>query len=401
MAELRVSLMGDFIPETLQAALREFETQQRVRLHLDLIPWSTAWEKMVQVALDDDGPDVSEIGTTWISSFISMNTLRPFAGYELALLGNMHDFLPAAWECGTFPDRFGQKATWAIPWGTDTRLIYYRRDLLEKAGIDAATAFQSHERMIHTLQRLTQSGVATPLALVNEPGYAFTIQVLASWVWGAGGDFVSADGKRLLLAEPEGRAGLRAYFDLSRFLSPAARNLGSGQDARLFQSGEAAVVFNGHWMIEVARNPPTLPAVTVNLGVAPMPGVPFVGGSSLVIWQRCRRTSEAMALIRFLTSQRVQANCLLPTALLLPARIHALEIPPFTTDPAYQAVAESLRKGRGFRAPYMWGLVEKELRVVVSELWAAIFTDPSLDLESVIDERLEKLARRLDQILAR
>ena len=36
----------------------------------------------------------------------------------------------------------GQDGTWAIPWFTEARSIYYRKDVLEKAGVDPATAFK-------------------------------------------------------------------------------------------------------------------------------------------------------------------------------------------------------------------------------------------------------------------
>ena len=33
----------------------------------------------------------------------------------------------------------GQEGTWAVPWFTEARSLYYRKDVLEKAGVDPAT----------------------------------------------------------------------------------------------------------------------------------------------------------------------------------------------------------------------------------------------------------------------
>ena len=49
---------------------------------------------------------------------------------------------------------------WAAPWLADTRIICYRRDLFEQAGVDAATAFQSPAQLENALQRLRDHGVS-------------------------------------------------------------------------------------------------------------------------------------------------------------------------------------------------------------------------------------------------
>ena len=53
---------------------------------------------------------------------------------ELNVLGGSAAFLPSSWQSSIV---LGEKEVCAVPWLADTRLIYYRRDLLDKAGVDA------------------------------------------------------------------------------------------------------------------------------------------------------------------------------------------------------------------------------------------------------------------------
>ena len=44
--------------------------------------------------------------------------------------------------------------TWALPWFTEARAIYYRKDVLKKAGVDEATAFADWDAFRATLEKI-------------------------------------------------------------------------------------------------------------------------------------------------------------------------------------------------------------------------------------------------------
>jgi multiple sugar transport system substrate-binding protein len=398
MAELELSIMSSTPqpPQALVAALGEFEAQSELPVRLRVLPWVTAWAELVKVTLYKTGPDVSQIGTTWIDSFSTMQALRHFAKPDVESLGGPTTFLPSSWRSGSIP---GQRHIWAIPWLSDTRVIYYRRDWLKEAGIDERTAFQTHAQLVQTLQRLEQNGVTMPWTMPTSQERP-TLHTLAPWVWGAGGHFMSADGKRTCFGEPEALAGLRDYFSLHRYIAPDARNLNDSQAITLFRLGQAAATVSGHWLLNsIRQGQEAIPEVVANLGVARMPGVPFVGGSNLVVWKHCPLPQRALELVRFLTSQRVQTHYL-PQTELLPARLDALDAPLFTDDPFYQVIGDSLRTGNGFRAPYMWGLIEDGIVATLNALWIDVFADSGLDLAQVIDERMGLLSQSLNRTLA-
>jgi multiple sugar transport system substrate-binding protein len=377
-------------PGTAERVLKEYETQFGVRVLIQKQTWSTAWSELVRYSIYRNAPDVSEVGSTWIGDLIGMNTLRPFTQGEINALGGSQAFFPSAWNSGVSAD--GQ--VWSIPWLIDSRLLYYRRDTLEKAGIDPATAFQTHDALVATLHRLKQAGVENAWATPTHKT-RMSLHNVASWVWGAGGQFVSQDGRRALFNTPEALAGFKQYFELGQFLSPQARELDDVQSDALFCHGQVAITLSGPWLLS---DPSADPQVLANTGVAFPPGVPFIGGSSLVIWQNSQRTRDALTLVRFLTSQHVQSTYL-STVGLLPARQEAFSTLANTSNPVVNVISQGLKSGRSFPLFPLWGLVEERLSSALGIIWQEILSDPQIDRAEQIEHDLGLLARRLDLAL--
>jgi multiple sugar transport system substrate-binding protein len=370
--------------------LKEYESQSGAHVQLQKQSWGSAWAELVHYSIYKTAPDVSEVGSTWIGDLIGMNCLRPFTQVEIGSLGGSQAFFPSAWNSGVSAD--GQ--VWSIPWLIDSRLLYYRRDLLEKAGIDPATAFQSHEALVNTLRRLAQAGIEIPWASPTHKT-RMSLHNVASWVWGAGGDFVSEDGKRTLFNLPEAMKGIKQYFELGRFLSPHANELDDIQSDALFSSGQVAVTLSGPWLL---TNPGVDPQVIANAGVTFPPGVPFTGGSSLVVWQSTPRSRDALALVRYLVGQHVQSSYLSNVGL-LPARIEAFSSLSSSSNPAASVLGQELKTGRSFPLFPLWGLVEERLSSAIGSIWQQFLTDPKVDLSELIERDLGLLARRLDLAL--
>ena len=394
--ELSIMLHGADPAGDLQSLLDQFGARHRCRVRVKVLSWETGWAELVKVALYRHGPDVSEVGTGWVSNLVVMNALRPFERSELNAIGGPSAFLDSAWRSGRV---VGDKQPWAVPWLADTRVIYYRRDLLAKVQIDEQTAFQSPQQLEQTLERLQASGTASPWVVTTQ--YARnTLHNVASWIWGAGGDFISADGKRTLFDQAESRAGIRAYFGLHRYLSPAARNLSILQSESLYQQGEAAVTISGPWLVlRDVKEQPVAAEVTANTGATLPPGVPWVGGSNLVIWKHSLHEKLAVELVRFLTSQPVQHSYSQRVGL-LPVRLDVLNSSPFADHPLYRVMGEGAKTGRSFPSFSAWGLVEDCLTAELTNLWAKVLADPQLDLDAAINERLGPLARGLGLTLA-
>lgn len=397
MIELSVMDHGVGFTNALRALLDQFEAAQHVEVRLRVLSWSEGWPELVKVALYSDGPHISEVGSTWINEFVSMNALRPFIGTEIVRLGGAAQFLSSAWQTG-MAGGHAQRGimSWAIPWLADTRLIYYRRDRLERAGVDPATAFQSPPAMLNTLAALQAAGEPMPIVLPTRR-VRNTLHNLACWLWGAGGDFVTPDLKRTAFALPQAKAGIYSYFELGRYLSPEARNLDEDQSEAVFAQGRAAVTLSGTWLRMMSDW--NAPAVSVNVAQALPPGVLFIGGSHLVVWKHTRQVDPALALVRYLIGADAQAAIARQSGQ-LPTRLDVFALDAFSHDPFYQMVGQSLQTGRTFPSFALWGLVENKLTDAAADIWADILAAPATDIHAIVDRRLDEVADRLNSTLA-
>jgi multiple sugar transport system substrate-binding protein len=401
MEELQLSLMNSdgYKPEAeIRPFLDQFESENRCRIHVRMIPWETGRDELVDIALHGKGPDISEIGTSWCSSFSAMEALRPFSPGELISMGGSSAFFPSAWQSGRL---FGENRMIAIPWLASVRVLYYRRDLLEKARVDEKTAFQSCSALVNTLERLKAGGIPIPLVLSTRTTIFPLLHSLASWVWGAGGGFVSKDGTHTLFNRPETHAGIRAFLELSQFLSPQARGLDLYQSEMCFWRGEAAISLSLQNPILTTITKIANPNVAANLGVASIPGgVPFIGGSNLVVWRHIPPAHEDLAikLVRFLTGQQVQRTYNTKINY-FPTRLDVMQSPPFSTDEFHQILMDGLKSGRSFPTITRWSIVEDRLTQVLSQLWEDVSSQPDRDIDAIITDRLVPLANRLDNIL--
>ncbi len=386
---------GDFLD------LHGFEEQSFIHTRHQQFDWATGWNNILQIGLYQKGPDVSEVGSTWLDNLKEMRALRPFTISEIHSLGGEMAFMENAWlPDATTPltlSAVEPRRVFSIPWMVDTRLIYFRRDLLARAGIPEAGAFATPEAMYNTLCRLQDNGIAYPLGLATG---GLVIHNLASWVWGRGGRFRSLDYHKIALTEPDALRGVMDFFKLHRFIDPRMHGLDYTGTNTQFYQGKFAVMMNGQWAMRPIkeRDPGILPEVLDNTGYAMPPGVPFVGSTHLVIWRHAFHEQEALQLINHLTSPAVLENLFHITSN-FPARAAVLYAPPFASDPDYQLVIDCIRHGRGFRTARLWAGVETRLNALCDQLWEDLLANPSLDLEAEVERRVCDLANRLEKTL--
>jgi multiple sugar transport system substrate-binding protein len=395
MRQLEFSVMGnDSNPDltnNIRPLLQAFEEQYHIHVNLISIPWATGWTEISKFGIYGHGPDVSEIGTTWIGSLAAMQTLRPFTLQEVQGVGGPTAFFESSWRSGFLS---GVNQPYAIPWLGDLLVLYYWKDILEKAGVsDPKTAFAGHEAFVKTLEKLQAHGNPYPLSLTTVR-QTRNLHEAAGWIWGAGGDLLSPDHQKIFFHEAEAMNGWRKYFSLHRFISP--KTLNQANSGELFSSGEAAVAITGSWQGIVGRK--LHPEWENRLGIAPVPETAYVGGSSFIIWQYSRNAAEAFELVRFLAMQpsRIPGS---PHSDELPVRRDAIYIPSVEKDEFYRTYLEVLQVGRNFPTVRLWGMLEDKLTQTINNVWAEIFANPSLDLDECLHRHFVPLAQRLNNAM--
>jgi multiple sugar transport system substrate-binding protein len=335
-------------------------------------------------------PDVSEIGSTWINDFASMSVLRPFTTIEVRNLGSAGTFVPSTWQSSVLSG-----TVWAIPWFTDLSLVYYRRDLLAKAGVEEAGAFQTPKQFEQTLQQLQEAGIPVPWVVPTLRTY-INIHNLAMWVWQAGEDFVDKDGKTVLLNRSGVRSAILSFLRLYRFIPKELHHLGDHEADQAFNDGKAAVVIGGPW--NIVRSAKT-PQVTENLGLAIPLGCSYIGGSNLVIWEQTPQASAALEVIAHLTSREFQTA--IPKLIgLLPGRLDSLDAFPLPNPDLFPILLQAIQTGRSLPNLGLWGLIEDRLVNALAKMWEDILDNPRPDLEALYDQHISPLSNRLNITLS-
>src|SRR5262245_2502179 len=253
MIDIKFSVIAD-TPQDLEPLahlLKEFEAQFQIQVQLQPMTWEEAWPNLLKFAIHGEGPDISHVGSTWTTALVGMNALRPFAPQEIMALGKSELLIAPVWQSAK---PAGEALLWALPWSAYTFIILYRRDLLQQAGIDELTAFETPAAMAQTLNRLQAAGIETPWVVPSVMPYLDLVHITASWIWGAGGDFISSDGSRMLISRAEARAGLKAYFELYRYLPASVHHLDDEHCFDLFAQGEAAAIIIGaDWILALIK----------------------------------------------------------------------------------------------------------------------------------------------------
>jgi multiple sugar transport system substrate-binding protein len=396
MSKLKFSISDHFSDgQELFEMIGKVGLKEHIQPKVQTISWQIMWSFLQRSLLEVDSFDVSEIGSTWVTSFADASALTEFDAEQLAALGDVNRFIPSAWHSAgpMYAER-----RFAIPFLADTRVVYYWRDALESIGVDETDAFGTPAKMEETISKLYAAGKPTWAA----PTFAVTnvVHQIATWIWCSGGDFFTEDDTQTAFCSDEALAGIVSYFRLQRYMTHTYNSLDSVLEA--FQKRFASVIISGPWFYRKLSKSEHLNEAMSNLGIALPPGPPFVGGSSLVIWKSDRpsRVSTSLKWIHHLTGLKAQKAVAQNTGL-LPVIKEAFDSDPYVTDPHYAVFRDALRKGRPMpHVPY-WGALEAELVHVFGSIWSALKEDPRYTPERAIKEYLIPMAQTFDGRLAR
>jgi multiple sugar transport system substrate-binding protein len=337
-ATLRMWAMGRE-GEVVGELVRDFEREHPgIRVHVQQIPWSAAHEKLLTAHVGGSLPDLGQLGNSWIAEFGALEALAPLD--TLLAAGNLGR---DAYFAGIWDTNVLEGTTYGVPWYVDTRLLFYRKDLLARAGWNTMPAtWAEWRRCLADLKR--RYGAR------HWPVFLPTNEWMQPVVLGmqAGSPLLADGNTRGAFAKPEFR---RAFdFLLGLYRDRLAPAIGFNDIANKYQEmerGTIAMVITGPWELgEFARRLPD--SLQHAWATAPLPGpdgpgVSFAGGSSLVMFHGTKHPREAWALIQYLSRPDVQVRFWRLTGD-LPARREAWADTALTADARTRAFGEQLTR---------------------------------------------------------
>ncbi|HJR80457.1 MAG TPA: extracellular solute-binding protein [Anaerolineales bacterium] len=384
--------------ELLLELLAGFTKQTGVEVKLARMDWGDAWQQLINISTHGQGADISHVGSTWVSSLVSMNSLRPIPAHLITKIGNEESFVHSAWESSIMED---DRHPWAIPLSVYTYAIAYRRDLLAETGLDGATAFATPSAFEETVCKLEERNNVEHAWLMPHVPYPFNdfVHTAASWIWSSGGHLIDNRGKQVLFDSPATLAGLRAYFKLLRRL-PKIDSLGAINCMEILMQGKAAAVLTDVRAILLHLQEDTPEAK--NIGTASLMSIPWSGGGNLVIWRHTYgypdRLEAAFKLAEFLTRKSTMLD-VGRRSQILPARVDALDELIRPEHPLRPVMIQLVSSARTYRTIPLWRRIENQFGQELSIVAKAVVENKDSDLDTILKETMGSLTHRLNLTL--
>ncbi len=385
--------------EVVQQLVPAFESRHPgVRVRVQQIPWSAAHEKLLTAYVGGSMPDVFQVGNTWIPELVALGAVAPLdARVAASAAVTAADYFPGILDTNTVDG-----ALYGVPWYVDTRLLFYRRDLLEAAGV--AEPPRTWAAWFDAMRRVkARAGPGKYAALL--PLDEWQLPVILALQLGAE---PLRDGDRYgNFQSPGVRRAFELYLDL--FRQELAPRTGAAQVGNLyhdFAEGFFAFYVSGPWNIgEFGRRLP--PALREAWATAPMPGPDagtypgpsLAGGASLALHAASRRAAPAWQLIEYLSEPAQQVEFYRLTGD-LPARRSAWDAAALRANRHAQAFWAQLQALRSTPKIPEWERVAEtitryaEAAVRGTMPAAAALAALDADVDAMLEKRRWMLARR-------
>ena len=201
--------------QDLQKLIAPFTAKTGVKVNVQEVGWDVQFDRIRNAAVSGSGPDITQAGTTQVPFFAALGGFSDLSP-RIKDIGGKAAYAPGIWQTTQLA---GKSGTYAIPWFTEARAIYYRKDVLQKAGIDLATAFtnwDAFEKTLETIKQKVPTIDGKPIAPFGSPGKkAFDlVHHVMPFVWDAGGSELNGDATKSTINSPEAQQGVTFFADL-------------------------------------------------------------------------------------------------------------------------------------------------------------------------------------------
>jgi multiple sugar transport system substrate-binding protein len=372
--------------EVVAQLLPEFE-RRNPGVHVDLqqLPWTAAHEKLLTAFAGDSLPDVCSLGNTWVPEFAAIGALEPLNARIAASPSlDAGDYFPGVWDTSVVGTM-----VYGLPWYSETRVPYYRRDLLAKAGITTPPrSWDEWRTAMAAIKREVGPKRYAILLPLNEfePLLNLAIQQSDPLLRDEGryGNFRSAGYRRALSFYKE-------MFD--KGWAPSVSNVQISNVWDEFGNGFYSFYISGPWNIAEfkKRLPPSQQGdwMTMPLPGPDGPGASVAGGTTLVLFQRSQRKDAAWKLVEYLSEPAVQVRFHDLTGDLPPRRA-AWSTPALANDPYAHAFRDQLERAKPTPKVPEWERIATEIELVAEQMTNGRLT---------VDQAAVEMDRRTDAIL--
>jgi len=370
---LTVWVMGDS-SENFDKLVAGFTAETGIEVNAEAIPWDGVNDKLTTAVASGEGPDATQVGLSNLAAFQHAGALLDLTDYLDEHPGLASDNFPAA----VAADKTSDAGQTSVPWTSDTRVLFYRKDLLEAAGVEPPQTWAELQD--------AASALAT-----GDDQFGFYIpqwdQALpAEFTWEAGGDIVDDEG-RVSLDSDEFRKA--ADFYLSFYEKGLVPTNGDFDQVQGFVSGAAPMLISGPYFGAAVSG--AAPELDGKWDVVKLPsdqtGTSLFAGSNFAAWHNTKHADAAVELLDYLAEPQTQLMWFEMTGE-LPTTNEALLDESLTSDPHVATYVDQLSDAQLLPLVPKWDQIAAEVLGALNEvaLNGADKDSTLADLNSTIED---------------
>jgi multiple sugar transport system substrate-binding protein len=356
-----------------------------IDVRVQIIPWNAAHEKLLTAFAGESLPDMCQLGNTWIPEFRTLNTIDNLSGW-VAGSRTVHDtsYFPGIWDTNVM-----DSLLYGVPWYVDTRVLFYRSDLLSASGYqNPPSSWDEWFALSAAMQKRFPGTYANFFSTNNEwaPPVILGLQMGSSLLKENNtlGDF----------SGPEFTSAMRAFYSFFKNGWAPVKTAQIVSVYQAFAEGFFATYITGPWYIGEFTNrlPRFAPGVVDDRPAArpPRRHRALAGrGSSLVMFSQSKHKAAVWSLIEYLSEPAQQLAFYRLTGD-LPARIETWRDPALSGNKFAAAFFAQLGHVRATPKVPEWEQIAQKVREYVELITMDQYT---------VEEGLKALDREVNVIL--
>jgi multiple sugar transport system substrate-binding protein len=370
--------------EQIEKLLPEFEEKYPdIKVSVQSIPWSLAHEKLLTAFAGNSNPDVCQLGNTWIPEFQAIDALLELD----SLVSRSNTVEKESYFQGVWDTNVLGKRIWGIPWYVDTKLLFYRTDILDEVGYrQPPRTWKEWLEASHKIKNLAHRKYAVFFSLLFNDFFIPLILVINN-----DGKFLKENDCYGAFDDPATLEAFRYYLS---FFEQGLATRSMTEFPNIYQGfaeGNFSMTVTGPWNVGAIRR--RTPELSGKWSTAVMPvkknGLSLAGGASLVIFKNSKHPEAAWKWIEFLSQPETQLEFFRLTKD-LPAVLPAWEYPEIKSDREVVAFYEQLQNVVPTPKIAEWEQIAVKMQ---AHLYRVIFKQVTLE------EAVAQLNRDVDRIL--
>ena len=290
--------------DIIKPIIEEFEKENpTIRVEFMHIP-QNYFQKIHLLFASKTPPDVLFINNLYLPIYADAGVLEPIGEW-------------AEWDA--YDDNTIRALSWkgklyAVPRDVSNLVVFYNKDLFDKAGLEYPTEDWTLEEFLLVAQILTKNGVFG-VSFEEEP--LFFLPYLMS----EGGGIVSDDLSNIIIENEKSKKGLEFYSNLRKkyHVAPLADESASATMAQLFLQEKIAMHITGRWLVPKYRAEAKFKWDIISFPKGDAGSVVPLDASGWAVADKSKHKEEAYTFINFISNKKNKEK-LTESGLIVPAR---------------------------------------------------------------------------------